>query len=199
MKSAIKLAVFVVAFVIVLPMVVLSWLEKRVARTEAVFVTFSQLLAVVPGPPGVWLRAAYYSGTLTKCSWECHVGFGSHFTHRGATVGWRASMGSYCVIGHADIGAHVMMASRVSVPSGKRQHLDESGNLAPVLRFDRVAIGERCWVGEGAIVLANVGAGSIVSAGAVVIQEMPGDSLIGGNPAKVVKELVRAPAGAAAE
>jgi len=199
MKNLIKLAVFVVTFFIVLPLVVLSWLEKRVTRTEAVFVTFSQLLATVPGPPGVWLRAAYYSGTLTDCSWECHIGFGSHFTHRGATVGYRASMGSYCVIGHADIGAHVMMASRVSVPSGKRQHLDEDGNLAPVLRFDRVAIGERCWVGEGAIVLANVGAGSIISAGAVVIHDMPGGSLIGGNPAKVVKELARAPAGAAAE
>ena len=35
--------------------------------------------------------------------------------------------------------------------------------------------------------MANIGERSIVSAGAVVIEDMPGGAIIGGNPAKVLK------------
>ena len=90
-----------------------------------------------------------------------------------------------------------MIGSRVSIPSGKRQHLDEQGRLAPVARFEPVAIGAHCWIGEGAIVLADVGGGCIVSAGAVVIDAVPSGKLIGGNPARVIRDVARAPDAAA--
>ena len=48
-------------------------------------------------------------------------------------------------------------------------------------------------MGEGAIVLAPVGEGCIVSAGAVVLKEFPPRSLIGGNPGKLVRELQATP------
>ena len=54
-------------------------------------------------------------------------------------------------------------------------------------RYDRVSIGARCWVGEGAIVLADVGADSIVAAGAVVVKPIPAACLAGGNPAQVLR------------
>ncbi len=82
-----------------------------------------------------------------------------------------------------------MMASRVSVPSGKRQHLDDEGRLASTTRFDTVTIGDGTWVGEGAIIMADVGRQCIVSAGAVVSKEMPDSCLIGGNPARVLKAV----------
>ena len=185
-----KAVLFAACFAIVLPMVAASWLEKRLSRSETVFALFAQLLALAPGLPGAWLRAAYYSGTLDACSWESHVGFGSVFTHRGASVGRRASMGCYCVIGHARIGEGAMIGSRVSVPSGKRQHLDAGGRLsADHGAFDTVSIGEGCWIGEGAIVLADVGRRCIVSAGAVVSRPMPDGSLVAGNPARAVRSL----------
>jgi acetyltransferase-like isoleucine patch superfamily enzyme len=93
------------------------------------------------------------------------------------------------VLGHVNIGADVRLASRVSIPSGRRQHLDDSGALSDGTRFDSVTIGEHCWVGEGAIVLADVGARSIVGAGAVVTRAMPGNTLVSGNPAVAVREL----------
>lgn len=144
---------------------------------------------MLPGFPGQWLRGAYYFGTLERCSWETHIGFGSLFTHRSAIVGARVSTGAYCVIGSAAIGADVMIGSRVSIPSGKRQHLDDRGTLADITRFDQVSVGARSWVGEGAIIMADVGECSIVSAGAVVSREMPRGSLVGGNPAKVIRNL----------
>jgi acetyltransferase-like isoleucine patch superfamily enzyme len=98
-------------------------------------------------------------------------------------------MGAYCVIGHADIGPEVMMGSRVSIPSGKRQHFDDSGQISSATRFDTVRIGRKCWIGEGAIILSDVGSGCIVSAGAVVIKSVPDRCIVGGNPAQVIKEL----------
>ena len=184
----VKVLAFTVCLALVMPLIAVSWLEKRLSRSEAVFTLFAQLLAPLPGLPGALLRGAYYFGTLRSCSWETHVGFGSIFTHRDATLARHASMGAYCVIGHAQIGEAAMIGSRVSIPSGKRQHLDADGRLsASEGRFERVAVGPGSWVGEGAIVLASIGARCIVSAGAVVTREMPDDCLIAGNPAQVVR------------
>lgn len=191
-RRGIKALVFGMALLAVVPLIGLTWLEKRVSRSESIFVLFGQGLALVPGFPGRWLRGAYYFGTLDACSWEVHIGFGTLFTHRGAAISPRVSLGAYCIVGHAHIGKDVMIGSRVSIPSGKRQHLDESGRLAPVTRFEPVTVGSHCWLGEGAILLADVGSGCIVSAGAVVIDAMPAGKLIGGNPARVIRDVERA-------
>ncbi len=196
-RRAVKAGVFALALLAMLPLIAFAWLEQRLTRTEVIFALFAQALAVVPGFPGHWLRAAYYFGTLDRCSWEVRIGFGTLFSHRSVTIARHVSMGAYCMIGHARIGEDVMIGSRVSIPSGKRQHLDEQGRLAPVARFEPVAIGAHCWIGEGAIVLADVGSGCIVSAGAVVIDAAPSAKLIGGNPARVIRDVERAPDGAA--
>jgi len=188
-RRFLKRLVFGTCLALVSPMILVAWIEARVTRGEAVFVFLTQLLALIPGLVGTYLRGAYYYGSLENCSWQVHVGFGSVFMNRGASVGPHVSMGAYCVIGHACIGDHVMMASRISIPSGRRQHIDESGKLSSEPRFERVAVGKGSWIGEGAIIMANVGEHCIVSAGAVVVDEMPGASLLAGNPATVVRAL----------
>ena len=188
-RQLVKIAAFGVALLLVWPFVAVAWLEKHASKGEAFFTLFAQFLALVPGRPGSYLRGGYYFGTLDRCSWETHVGFGSMFTHRGGSMGTRASMGAYCVIGHARIGDEVMIGSRVSVPSGKRQHIDAAGRLTSASRYETVTIGRQTWVGEGAIIMADVGAECIVSAGAVIINDMPDRCLVGGNPARVLKEF----------
>jgi len=188
-KNMVRLIAFGVALLLVSPAIIASWLEKIASSSEAVFGSFGQLFSIVPSPVGRYLRSAYYFGTLEQCSWRIHIGFGSLFVHRGAFIRERVSMGSYCVIGHADIGSDVRMASRVSVPSGKRQHLTDDGQLSQSTNYNRVNIGRGCWVGEGAIVMAHVGEHSIISAGAVVTNEMPKSTIVGGNPARVLKSL----------
>lgn len=188
-RRTVKATVFAICVLLVAPLLLLDWLEKTLTRSESLFAGISQLLALVPGPVGVWLRAAFYFGAFKHCSWETHVGFGSIFTHRGASLGRQASMGSYCVVGHADIGAQVMMASRISIPSGKRQHFDDSGQVTAEPRFDTVKIGAHTWIGEGAIVMADVGSHCVVSAGAVVVKTIPDGSLVGGNPGRVLKQI----------
>jgi acetyltransferase-like isoleucine patch superfamily enzyme len=48
-------------------------------------------------------------------------------------------------------------------------------------------VGEGSGIGEGAILLARVGYGCIVSAGAVVTAPVPDRSVVGGNPARVLR------------
>lgn len=193
MRRVLKALFFVIAVILVSPVLLLVWIEKYVSSSEILFAMFAQSFAIVPGIPGRLVRAAYYYGTLDQCSSEVHIGFGSIFVHRGARVSARVSTGAYCLIGHADIGEGVRMASRVSIPSGKRQHFDDTGSVSVETRFDRVHIGENVWVGEAATIIANVGRDSVVSAGAVVVYDAPAGSIVGGNPARVLRELGRRP------
>lgn len=193
-RQATKATVFGLAAVLVAVPALLCNLEKRLYAGDLVFLLCGQCLALVPGYPGVLLRAAFHSLTLEQCAWQVHIGFGTLFMHRGARVAQRVSTGAYCVLGHVTLGEGVRLASRVSIPSGKRQHLDEHGRLSDTNQFDRVSVGAGAWVGEGAILLADVGSGSIVSAGAVVVNALPAQCLVGGNPARVLRELPASPA-----
>ena len=83
-----------------------------------------------------------------------------------------------------------MMGSNVDVISGKKQHsfdrldipMREQGG-----EFEKIVIGEDSWLGNSSVVMANVGMKSIIAAGSVVIKDVEPYSIVGGNPAKVLK------------
>jgi galactoside O-acetyltransferase len=54
-----------------------------------------------------------------------------------------------------------------------------------------VVIGNRVWIGFNALVLkgVHIGDGAVVAAGSVVTRDVPANSLVGGNPARVIREL----------
>jgi virginiamycin A acetyltransferase len=188
-RTFIKGTLFLASLVLSSLLIVFCWIEKRLTHSEWVFTGCSQMLALVPTIVGVMLRSAFYVGTLDECHWEVHIGFGTLFSHRAARVGKHTSTGAYCVIGQAHIGAGVMIGSRVSIPSGKRQHLDDQGRITDRLNFDVVSVGEGSWIGEGAILVADVGHHCIISAGAVVVHPVESCCVAGGNPARILKRL----------
>ncbi len=55
-----------------------------------------------------------------------------------------------------------------------------------------VSIGARCFIGGGCMVLpgVTVGDGSVVGSGAVVFDDVPSGSIVGGNPAKIIRQNV---------
>lgn len=57
-----------------------------------------------------------------------------------------------------------------------------------------VVIKKNAWIGIGAIILpgVTVGEGSVVDAGAVVTNDVPPHSVVGGVPAKLIKKLLHA-------
>ena len=54
-----------------------------------------------------------------------------------------------------------------------------------------IQIGDDCWIGGGAIICpgVSIGNGVVIGAGAVVTKDIPANSLVVGNPARVVKKL----------
>lgn len=66
-----------------------------------------------------------------------------------------------------------------------------SRRMNPVVTSKPIRIEEGAWVGLQSIVLAGVtiGRGSVVSAGSVVTQDVPPNTLVMGNPAVVVQNL----------
>ena len=96
----------------------------------------------------------------------------------------------HCIFGCVRIGENVMVANRVSIPSGKRQHLDEAGALAHETRRTAIRVGSKSWVGEGAIIMADVGESCIVGAGSVVTRAIPSGTTAAGNPAREIRGAV---------
>jgi virginiamycin A acetyltransferase len=159
-------------------------------RYAAGFYACAQLLALVPGLLGDYLRISYYWLTLQKCSLNSRVSFGSFFAQSWSTVGEGVYIGCYCVIGACAIGERSQIASHVQVLSGKHQHSRNSrGEIAGAVEseFEPVHIGADCWIGASAIIMADVGEGSTIGAGAVVTKPMPCGVTAVGNPARVLQ------------
>lgn len=86
----------------------------------------------------------------------------------GAVLGGRATVGKNC-----HIGAGTVLAGVVEPPSA-----------TPVIIEDDVVIGANAVVIEG----VRVGKGSVVAAGAVVLEDVPPGVVVGGTPARFLKK-----------
>ena len=195
LKQRMKRIAIGVAAILVAPLIAIAKIEELLSRSESWFTGCGGFLSLIPGRTGNYLRLAFYRFTLEECSNEVTFYFGTIVTHRSARIGYRVGFGYRCHIGTATIGDHVMVASRVSILSGARQHdvSDTTKNITedePV--FERVHIGSNTWIGETAIVSADVGERCVVAAGSVVLRPVADFKMAMGNPARVME---RWPAG----
>ena len=194
MKQSIKHLLNLLCQLLVLPLVILCKLEEMIfsRNSETIFHICTHIVAMLPGLPGVFLRRGFYSMTLDECSSHCHIGFGSIFSHRFTKVGDHVYIGSYSIIGSAELGEHCLIGSRVSILSGKALHvMGEDGMWTPYSekRLTQVKLSKNVWIGEGAIIVADVGEGSMVGAGAVVTTNIKSHVIVTGNPARFVSKL----------
>jgi len=106
-------------------------------------------------------------------------------------IGDRTSLGQNCLIqASVCIGSDVMMGPDIKIYSRNHCHdrldipLKEQGK-----EYRKTVIGDDVWLGANCIILAGVTVGdhSIVGAGAIVTKNVPEFSIVGGNPAKVIK------------
>ncbi len=91
-------------------------------------------------------------------------------------------------LGGITIEENVLIAPKVSL-------LSEGHPVSPETRHSlmvgHIHIKKNAWIGAGAIILQGVtiGENSIVAAGAVVSTNVPDNTIVGGIPAKVIKEI----------
>lgn len=182
-----------VATLVVLPLLATYRLSVRLFpdRRDLIFQSYSQSLSVRTGTVGVFLRRAFYRRTLTRCSRECMIGFGTTFATPEVEIGERVIIGNFSNIGHVSIGDDALVGSHVHVLSGKHQHYFDRLDI-PIRyqggQFTRIRIGRDVWIGNQVVILDDIGDQAVVAAGAVVTKPVPTRAIAVGNPARVVGE-----------
>jgi acetyltransferase-like isoleucine patch superfamily enzyme len=194
MRSFSKYILNLLAQLFALPFAFTCWLEKNLTpHSESIFSFWTHVFALLPGIPGVFLRRGFYSLTLDKCTLNCHIGFGTIFAHRAVIVEENVYLGIYCTIGAAHLGKHCLIGSHASLLSGSAQHIrdEETGEWLAFSSSDiiQINVAENVWVGEGAIIMADIGKGSLIAAGAVINTNVKDNVVMAGNPARFVKHF----------
>jgi acetyltransferase-like isoleucine patch superfamily enzyme len=100
-------------------------------------------------------------------------------------------VGPFCNLGLCSIGDDCLIGTGVHVMSGFGQH--EASDLSRPIRDQggtlvRVRIGADTWIGNLAVVGADVGSKCIVGAASVVTRPLPDFSVALGSPAKPVRD-----------
>lgn len=109
------------------------------------------------------------------------------------TIGDHTRIGIHStIIGPVCIGSHVHLAQGITVTAlnhryeDKKRRIDEQGvSTQPVVISDDV------WIGANAVILPGVTIGrhAVVAAGAVVTKDVPDYCMVGGVPAKIIKNI----------
>jgi acetyltransferase-like isoleucine patch superfamily enzyme len=106
-------------------------------------------------------------------------------------LGDYVSLGEHVTIagqGLVHIGSHTMIANYTMIVTvthdPNAEIMDDSYIVLPI------EIGDNVWIGANAIVLPGVkiGSGSIVGAGAVVTKDVPSNTIVGGVPARPIRQ-----------
>ena len=191
MKSIIKKSFFALCALVMLPFTLLYLMLSIAVNKDSLLSSFSQLLSLIPGKLGCYLRSGFYRFVMTSCAPNVLIGFATLFSQQDTEIDEGVYIGPQCNIGKCAIGKNTLLGSGVHIMSGKGQHnftdpnkpIKDQGGV-----FIKVSVGENCWIGNGALIMANIGEGSVVAAGSVVVDDVPEGVIVGGNPAKVLKK-----------
>ncbi len=105
---------------------------------------------------------------------QCRIGPGGYFDLAGAIV----------------IHDRTVIAPQVTIITGTHEIGDSAARTGPDISGD-VEVGEGVWIGARCTILSGVhiGNGAVIAAGAVVTRNVPDNTVVGGVPAKVIREL----------
>jgi virginiamycin A acetyltransferase len=190
-KPVLKGAVTVLAVCCVAPLALTERFSRGILNRDVFFESHAQLLSLVPGKIGRYLRNAYYWMILKSCPLNCCFVFGSVFTHSSARVGQGVYIGSFSQVGSATIGDGTILGDHVHILSGSQQH--SFGDPERTIQegpqsFVHVEVGANCWIGANSVIMADLGRDCVIGAASVVTRPIPDNSVAAGNPARIIRE-----------
>lgn len=174
----------------VFPAVICYWLAIVALGKSRAFPGWSQCFSLAPGLIGIYLRRAFYRRVFEKCDSGAAICFGTTFSHPRCSIGQNVYVGLYCCLGEVTLEDDVLIGSHVSIMNGSAQHGTERLDI-PIREqagvWPHITIGRDTWIGDRAIVMANIGKKCIIGAGSVVTKAIPDFAVAVGSPAKVIR------------
>jgi|O827metagenome_2_1110793.scaffolds.fasta_scaffold05266_4 maltose O-acetyltransferase len=177
-------------------------MKIKVGTEERNF-SFSKVWRLFYALLGQWLPRSCYSIVSLKIRYfflkriaknvgknvniEQYVVFGEEFEiGDNSTVGFRSD-----IYGPVKIGKDVMIGPEVAIYTHNHKHdeIDIPMIKQGYTENKPVYIEDNVWIGRRVLIMPGVciGTGSIVAAGAVVTKNVEPYSIVGGNPAKIIK------------
>ena len=111
---------------------------------------------------------------------------------RGCKIGRRSTISAR---NHIELGEDVLLAPAVLIMDHNHQYSDPTVPIHAqgVTNGGRITIEENCWIGYGAVICCArgellVGRNSVIAANSVVTKNVPSYSVVGGNPARILKQ-----------
>ena len=190
MKQVLKLLVGWGCRVLLLPLLALVRLMEVFIKSDQPFQLGAHTVSLIPGFVGNYFRKEYYRLTLARCAPDVCIEFGTIINQATVELGQRVYIGLRCSIGECVIDDDAIIGSNVDIISGKNQHsfdrvdtaIREQGG-----KLEKIVVGSDSWIGNSAVVMANVGQKSIVGAGSVVVNDVESYSIVRGNPASLLR------------
>jgi len=191
MKTVLRTFADFLCQLVVLPLLLAYYLMRPFSNEDGLLHGFSQLLSLVPGLVGCFIRSAFYRWVLEEFHPSARVQFGALFSKQGARIGSHVYVGPYSSLGLVTLEADCLLGSHVQIPSGARTHGVESletpiRNQPGVVK--RVTISRDSWLGSNSVILADIGEQTVLGAGSVVTRPLPARVIAAGNPAKVIRD-----------
>lgn len=123
---------------------------------------------------------------LVKKILKIDTGMLGKFRAAGGIVGENVVCWGYLDIGHAfliEIGNNVTISNAAILA-----HDGSTKNGTGYSRVGKVKIGNNCFIGYGAIILPGVTIGNdvIIGAGSIINKDVPDDSVVVGNPGRII-------------
>lgn len=86
------------------------------------------------------------------------------------------------------IGKNVVIGSGVTIRDSDSHIIKENG----FIKTKPIIIGDHIWIGLNTVILKGVkiGNGAVIAAGAIVTEDVPENTLVGGIPAKIIKKNI---------